>query len=255
VRIISSFRDYYDSASGWDEEATPHYMRESVVSEVTRGKYWYRSQAHNSPRIRGDERGTEAVRHVEALIARGDLDFEIVTQIHYLFVGFCGLIAPAWRWDGTVYWERSALITELEARPQLIHEHDLHRFVRNRARYGGSCPIHPIPSWPPAPQHAAHNLPAFRALDCPAFLLETADRRTTLTRNPRLADLDFQRIVDPFSARQAIETYLCNELAKERHPPQPISDADRRDMKGFDRHSFKAGPGGPTRKRKKKRKG
>ncbi len=255
VRIISSFRDYYDSASGWDEEATPVYLRESVVSPVVRSKYWYIGWTKSNPtRVPGDQGASLALRHVETLIGRGDLAYADRHEFEYLFVGFCGLIAPAWRWRGRVYWNRHKLATELRAVPRSRRAERGCEELRRTADFTGD-PDRVSASWPPDHAQARQNLPAFRALDCPVFLLRTVDGSSSLTRNPCLADLDFQRILDPFSARQAIETYLGNELAKELHPPQPISDEDMRDMKGFDGASFKTPPGGPTRKRKKKREG
>ena len=60
--------------------------------------------------------------------------------------------------------------------------------------------------------------------------------------NPRLADLDFARIIPPFDAYQKLESYLFNELARQNDPPMEISDTIRRDSHGFDQYSFRKEP-------------
>ncbi len=90
---------------------------------------------------------------------------------------------------------------------------------------------------------------------CPVILLDIQEQdlgpirehekdrfRVRITLNPRLADLEFQRILPPYDVFQSIETYLFNELAEQTNPPVEISDDIRRDAHGFDKRSFRKDP-------------
>lgn len=68
-----------------------------------------------------------------------------------------------------------------------------------------------------------------------------------LIKNPILKELDFSKIVDPYTATQEIEMYL-GRLATNNTPPMPVgSDKVIAASKGFDEWSFRKLP---TKKRK-----
>jgi len=229
VRIISPFKDYYDSAAGYDHVVVPVYVRESLVTPLQGSLgYWHGAQSHWTC---GDEAVLFAMRHIDSLLVGTQDTGPAVGDATLFAVGFCGMVGVGWRWNSRVYWDALEL-----ARAAGADEHHVLAGAR----------IH----WPPSNSERASHLPVFRALDTPVFLFEEGPGR--FVRNPRLSALQFQRIVDPYSARQAVDTYLGNELAKQVDPSSGIGDEDMRDMKGFDDRSFKAAPGGPTRKRKKK---
>lgn len=65
-------------------------------------------------------------------------------------------------------------------------------------------------------------------------------QRALLIANPRLADLGFQRILDPYACFQAIETFLGNQLAPPDLAPQRVGgDEIVAAQKGFDARSFR----------------
>lgn len=69
-----------------------------------------------------------------------------------------------------------------------------------------------------------------------------------LTINPTLSEVQFASVIDPYQARQRIEQFLRNELAKEVVHPNP-SDKERMLKHGMDKWSFR-NPEPPKRKRK-----
>lgn len=257
VRIISSFRDYYDSAVGHDDVAVPVYVRETGTVGVRApggrgGRYWQDDD---------DPEAAEAARALDAEVTRlldveQDGLFEPVTPV---LLGFCGALAWGWRLDGTCRWTAPALLDALEARPMDYHGSRKH--FLEELRWHRKAP-HGLVASPPRPFDLGHRRPGivtvFRVLDAPCFLLEPGNwwgTQVTIVRNPPLGPLGFARVLDPYSARQAVETFLSNELARQVDPMDDIGDDDLRDMKGFDGRSFRADPGGPTRKRKKGKRG
>ena len=257
MRIISAFRDYYDSAAGHDEEATPVYVRETSTVLVRapggRGRPPDR-QDHHHPAA------AEAARGLEDELDRM-LDmrrYGLFEQVSTLVVGFCGAVARGWRQDDRCYWTASDVLDAIEANPRGYHGSN--KEFRADLRYERRDPSGLLHD-PPEPFDLARKDPrmtaVFRALDVPCFLFHQANWSGTairIVRNPPLGPLGFVRILDPYSARQAVETYLSNELARQEDPQANIADEDMRDMKGFDDRSFKADPGGPGRKRKRRKK-
>jgi hypothetical protein len=64
-----------------------------------------------------------------------------------------------------------------------------------------------------------------------------------LIRNPRLADLNFASVIDPWTAYQELSMFLGSALAEQRDPNENISDADRAAMHGFGhKYAFRKEP-------------
>lgn len=101
-----------------------------------------------------------------------------------------------------------------------------------------------------------------RTVGAPVFILSSRwpDQRPKrrgsriLVINPCLRDLDFARVVDPYTAHQEISRYLGSTLAAQHDPPQPISDADMAAMKGHGgKYSFRQPPTKPPYQGKKRK--
>lgn len=60
-------------------------------------------------------------------------------------------------------------------------------------------------------------------------------RGHVLVKNPRLTDLGFASLVEPWSARQEIEMYLGSVLCQRTMPPIALSNEERLEKHGFDR--------------------
>ncbi len=58
--------------------------------------------------------------------------------------------------------------------------------------------------------------------------------------NPNLSEMNFQSVMDPYTAYQELSTYLSNELANVTNStPLPITDKLRAETKGFNEWSFR----------------
>ena len=73
-----------------------------------------------------------------------------------------------------------------------------------------------------------------------------------LVVNPCLRDLEFQRVVDPFTAHQELSQYLSGVLTNNNEPPQLTDQKVKRDKAGFDNNSFKTRSPGKKAKRRTK---
>ena len=66
-----------------------------------------------------------------------------------------------------------------------------------------------------------------------------------LILNPRLADIGFQRLVDPYTCFQAISQFIEGVVPGQQMPMMAISDASQVRKKGFDpKYGFRKRPAG-----------
>jgi len=72
------------------------------------------------------------------------------------------------------------------------------------------------------------------------------DRKTVKTNlieiNPRLNKLNFQSVVDPYTAFQEIEMFVGSQLAVQRDPEVHVSDEIKAESHGFNKWSFRRPP-------------
>ena len=63
-----------------------------------------------------------------------------------------------------------------------------------------------------------------------------------VVQNPCLADIQFYKAVDAYTAYQEIMMFITGVMSTNKVPPVEISDTDMRDAKGFNDKSFKKEP-------------
>lgn len=80
-------------------------------------------------------------------------------------------------------------------------------------------------------------------IDKEVCILKTGD---TIIKNPCLKNFQFQKVLDPVTAFQTLEQYLYGVLGGTEKEVINISDKDRIQQHGFDKHSFRKLP---TKKR------
>jgi hypothetical protein len=94
----------------------------------------------------------------------------------------------------------------------------------------------------------------FTELDAPIFLWEYQNPRrmhkAAITKNPCLAQYEFYRVFDAYTAYQELAMYLGAQARPEK-PIPAVPDKVMVGAKGFDKHSFRREPGSKKRRRKK----
>lgn len=228
MKIISKFKDYYDSVQGvlYDDEI----------------KFIRRMESHK----------------VDFKLPYTNLKMYCTLR----YIGFCGKIYPMIRMtassfddddselakyikehgrtDPTDKWSNSLMCYDIETAIPLCQST---RSYYSRARHYQK--VNPdikktIARINEFTKHLeSQNL--FDKYTTPIFILEHKNRDLYLNSCYELKNYHFQQIMDPYTAYQELVMWIGNQAVME-YPPQITDDIVMRDKKGFDKWSFKTMP-------------
>jgi hypothetical protein len=240
MRIISDFHDYYDGVQKSGQDQTLIYHRHQ--SEMTAWPSFPDKLLSYLP----DRLGNCEVGY------RGCI------------VGFCGRVYPlvcleTWRHGQALHRILAYCMEEVDAFvTSLAKKRELERYRRPCKYFGEPPRRRDFDSFFTGVTDLRNRYEAwFREHRCPSFLYDPRgcvfgvgrDRRqrATMVCNPRLADIEFYRVIDPYTAFQEIQMFLGGLAAPEKTIPK-ISDKDMIEIKGFDKKwSFRKEPRKPKR--------
>jgi len=233
MRIISKFRDYYDSVQGvaYDENLT--YIRK-----------------------------TTSIKDPEINKFFSDYEKMFLMRVKYskvCFIGFCEKIIPVILLnssEGFVSKDRKKVLQTLkhtevegyyvfyEINEALIKEICSSMFFWEENVKTFKSKLDQVVK-------DLESLKLFEKYQSPIFTItpDGHQREHTISLSPCLKDMSFQNIVDPYTALQELAMWIANKAVNE-WPPQITDNIVMRDSKGFDKWSFKKKP----QKRFKKRK-
>lgn len=231
MRIISKFRDYYDSVQA--HGADPNLVYRRSTSEVM-------TSAESFPSA-----------YFESMHAARPYSWLWRTNLS--FVCFCGRSYPLIEFEGRPLKSGEELLVAMKEQHRLYP--DVPQYKRSiealeRAGRKSRVPNFKIlTSYLESARGGPLTPDLFRHFGAPVVYVQRIGKwlrnEYFVTANPRLMDLDFVRFVEPFTAYQEIAMYLGNELAQPDIAPQTVgSDKDLAKVKGFDDQSFRtAAPG------------
>ena len=261
MKIVSPFHDYYDTALGHGVD--PHVVWKRVPRE-------WNGKGLPLPDVAADADSLDAELGPRLLPAsRPDRWRTRKPAWHYRrgWVAFCGRTypfiemidrhdAPASPPPSTFCYSTGEVAALLKKKELARFERDdrVWRFELCRAdvddffeQSPGSAELHRVTASPVVV--GTHTLTA-------ELRRRVAHLRRVevVTVNARLADFEFQSVVDPYTAFQELSMYLGGVLGRPEMEHAPIPDDAMRDMKGFDEQSFKQiAPGDKKRKRRANR--
>jgi hypothetical protein len=260
VRIISDFKDYYDSALSFGADPNLLYVRKQEQFE-----YEKRDSPFEERKARLPRRLDEILRVPLELVAQ--LPHEIAqpaNRYHYNWpdipitvklIGFCGFLFPAIEIDGKVFLSSEEVASGLPnayLKQFNLDQEELERLLamkhRRHRRWFGTPAALTHDEWATCAAGIAGKRfdDVFIQLGMPTFKVEyvAENKRLSVDRirctlNPYLKAEHFQRIKGPAETFQEISMYLGNQLARQPDPISTVSDEIMRDEKGFDEWSFR----------------
>lgn len=237
VRIISPFHDYYDTAQGLGYDPTLIYRRE-VVEKVV-------------PLERFDSRVLELYSNLR-------LRWEIKATL--VVLGFCGRLYPSFLKPGFKV-ELESVTSRSVSNPVMTREelnahYDEVRYPGretkwSRVAFARLCNVM-------EQQGVSASMDTFRALGAPIWLAEPCDWAwdkpfsLRIYTNIRLANFDFQKHFDAYTAYQEIAMFLGSALATTDDSARTVgSDEVIARAKGFGPESFRSSAPSVKKSRRK----
>lgn len=246
MKIVSSFRDYYDNAVGYDSDHTRIYVRDTTRVDYKKGR----------------ENGIKKVAEFLEEVSQLQETFRMEDQIEHRIIGFCGKLHLMHSFQ-EVHYLSSEYDQCCESYLAIARADPANRILISSSRY-----MRKRFRWPDEngrksyreclKMHAGLMMSdqPFLELDAPCFMMCLNRERhrkaaAEMTINPQLRDLRFQRVLDPYRAYQEIDMYIGNQLAKQNDPPSEFTDALKAHAYGFDEWSFRNYSPGPRKTRRR----
>ena len=276
MRIISKYKDYYDSVQGLSFDKELIYVRE--ISRIKVGDYKDPSQnrdreslkslnqnfAGGFPKFYGSVLDKTPLRHHSDPFPVIDIHFCGKSYRFFSFYegvtkGFVLLKTP----DDVIQYIRESIeggeksvesyLKAMSGRKNTPYNWLYGDKEDRKASFSGDFTMKAWEAWNDATEKIKPSVQAYREWNTPVvvcgfnferFGYLRDDNGHNLFVNPPLKDIGFHRIVDAFTAYQEIDMFLGNELAGQNDPLMPVGgDLIVRDSKGFDEWSFKTPPG------------
>lgn len=213
MRILSSFSDYYDAVmkQGMDRDVV--YVRD--IKSLDLDKKYKLDRFHS---VLGSE-----------------------CSVHMFFLGYCGQVFKIYslRWSSKNY-----IFFDYESFKEFMLTNGLgSKWDFNFRKWWSGC----------YQRFFEHKTDAFLEIfheyQTPLFLIKSSSKGAILELNPKLKDVSFQRIKDPYTAYQDIFQYVSGVLNSRENYMVKITDKDKIAKHGFDKHSFRKLPGGKKRRK------
>jgi hypothetical protein len=237
MRIISDFRDYYDTAMGYGVDYDTIWLRKPKALKRGPGPGSHKSYSY-----------------------RQTLELEYLTHT----IGFCGKIygcvvlkKPGLAGHGgEIGRDKTKICYTVEEIDEFVEKNYKKKQIEY---YYGKAPAW---GW----RNYRLNMPTTRwaFVEFWKRIAEVHDKKEKFfldnnspvfvdnVINAKLKDLEFYRVLDPYTAFQEIQMFF-GKLRSPEKPIPKISDSDMLEAKGFDpKWSFRKEPGTKKRKRKKK---
>ena len=282
MKIISKFRDYYDSVLAYGHDEDRVYVRDRSAEGVNLKGFGFPWEATTSETRRyGVGAATAFVftaKSAEDAMPRLPREFFSIDRnskalrLEEAFVVVAGKAHPVWLRYDTL----SALVGEVDV--GMVGSPDLEGWAGfwkkkredEEALYGRSVSLHVVAEVKERAKDKAATYQAargrfleqdFSALhleqEAPVLLLASLDSfftsnrgvavapqaNTMVVRNPKLLDLGMQKFLDPVAAFQSISQFIDGVVPGRQLPMVEISDKSQVVKKGFDpKYGFRTRP-------------
>jgi hypothetical protein len=232
MRIVSPFKDYYDSAMALGHDAAVTFVRNET------------SMLYPVPT-------EESARALNCLVPEPSCIFETRSpfgadspvKLCPVSIAFCGKTYNGIRVlelgsaEHPVFYDKPSLVAYLEKRKLFSILGNLEPRRSNRwGRYQGASKLLSQQG------NTAHSafLHAYRI----AIMVWTPEPYNSpiLSKNAKLADFQFFKVMDAYSAYQELDMYLSGILAENEQSMLTVADSVKVQQHGFDKYSFRKSP-------------
>lgn len=229
MRILSNFRDYYDGVQGHGFDDRIIYVRKTVEDALGARAAWAKANSARPPE--SDDCGLAALTEHRPQI-------ELIDDSGYNDGIDDGLLCLAGR--GYPFWTR----VRSDGRPPLHSFQDgfaaeVEQGPKHHWGHRREASLQPWRDWVAENWGREIDPSVHFRLNTPVALW----RNGIWTANPNLREMDFQKVLDPYTVFQEIETFLAGVMSENRDPPSPMTDREKISSHGMDvKRSFRKMP-------------
>lgn len=243
MKIISKFKDYYDSASAWRDESILYIRKTSGPSKIKNVDTKYRRKDCEY-----------CSRELEKALASALIIIERMPRCSFaqsIVIGFCGRAYPGYKvpniYGGYTFFSFEKMKSTLLSQDKSTERDDCLRSLDNNDMKWGFWSRSPRlnkKSWEKFLETTNLNwigIEPFLLSEAPVFLIldSVLNHHETLIVNPNLKDYNFASQVDPYTAFQDIGMFIDTHLTTRMDCDIERTDELIRDQKGFDKWSFR----------------
>jgi len=244
MRIVSSFKDYYDIGLTYGIDPKCVYVRETRELENPRPD-------HNKAPT------SDQLALIPLLIKGNSVPYDGGSGIDGGIVAFCGHVYPFWSHGEIVAFSLPKLADLVNKDPtvpledkkrivsvvQFVLDPKIRHTIRHSGRfYAYGISHYSFKKWQQEFKPEIED-EVFRYFNTPIMLVEhNSNHQPKVTINPRLNKLGFASVIDPYKAFQELSMYIGNNLVNQKDPNPPISDILKAETHGFNKWSFRKPP-------------
>lgn len=252
MRIISKTNDYYDSAQAYGQDQSLVYVRKNEairldeVLDVIGVQLDQSGKYHSFARPFLKHLGYEIPDHLRRSSYYLRVDYNTNIRIRRYMIGFCGQWYPCLEFESIFDTWRSESLSKTLIYPGYEDKlEELRPFFKEESFESKLKKFKQFLSIKVQPKQDL-----FHHFNTPILVADVSDfgreswecDEELLEKDAVLADYQFYKVKDVFSAYQDISQYLSGVLGVGNPDMVQISDTDMRDAKGFHAMSFKKRP-------------
>jgi hypothetical protein len=244
MRIISKFKDYYDCVQAYGMDQTILYVRNKEIEKGTKGLprcsnlyFWsedplfkcddfiigFCGKVYGAVRLRKNGTNNEVFCHSIEAVDKYFKENLTEKQLNEYYGKRTGALYVPYVRHRYTY---SSYFDKVEGSRNLYE----HLFIEKK------CPIFVMGN-----SLTERNTEGIK-VESEIYQYDERGKQGCILYNPVLKEFDFFKVFDPHTAYQEIFMYVAGVLATPMKPIPEISDDDMRDVKGFDKWSFRKEP-------------
>lgn len=235
MRIISKFKDYYDSVQLYGVDNRTTFIRKTSdpihVDKLDIFNSDFSLPGKNS--------------FGESYCSYKDRRKPLIAY-DYLFLFFCGTVFPIIVYQELskdMYYDKLKYCYDIETVENLMVRHNIEKYFEKNRYTSWRIDLRKqskVKELFNAPIDKNKVLELHHKLESPYFVFST--NKSSITVNPVLKDLWFFKIVDSFKTYQEVYMFISGILGGKSPKTVEVSDEIRKSKHGFDKWSFKTMP-------------
>lgn len=247
MKIYSKFKDYYDHVQAYGQDEDVSYIRNTEIYCCPMGFYNGNFWTHNHEWFKFEQVNGEGVLNEHQMLHPIGTNWEFITIL------FCGKVYNAIKVDQKVidgeivpaqfFYDADKYARYVEVtNPTRADKYYLSDISKVLSRNGleetdfnqkARCPVIMI----------TNDYDDFVSLDMRQYLPH-GHSTTYNVYNPKLYEVQFQKMIDPYTAYMELDMFISGVLGKTGGEMVTISDKDKVDKHGFDsKYGFRKRPG------------